>query len=261
MTPKQCVPLSSVGNWLITTSHKVVVATGDVIGMETLVRWQHPEDGLVFPDRFIPVAEAHGLVGDLTRAVLKGALVQAKAWQEAGQALSVAVNVSMDDLAALEFADFVAAETAAVGMPPQSVVLEVTESRLMQSLATSLDVLARLRLKRFRLSIDDFGTGHSSLAQLRDLPFDELKIDRSFTRGAWQDERLRAIFEASLSLANQLGMEVVAEGVEDADDWAFLRQTGCHLGQGYFIARPMPAAALPGWLEDWRRRMNRAPQN
>lgn len=240
---------------------KVVVATGDVIGVETLVRWQHREDGLVFPDRFIPVAEAHGLIGDVTRAVLKGALVQAKAWQDAGRALSVAVNVSMDDLAALEFADFVVAETVAVGVLPQAVVLEVTESRLMQSLATALDVLTRLRLKRFRLSIDDFGTGHSSLAQLRDLPFDELKIDRSFTRGAWQDERLRAIFEASLSLANQLGMEVVAEGVEDADDWAFLRQTGCHLGQGYFIARPMPATALPGWLEDWRRRMKLAPRD
>ncbi len=237
---------------------KVAVATGEVVGAETLVRWQHPEDGLVLPGRFIPVAEAHGLIGDLTRTVLKGALMQAKAWQEAGPALRVAVNVSMDDLAVLEFADFVVAETAAVDVPPQSLVLEVTESRLMQNLTTALDVLTRLRLKRFRLSIDDFGTGHSSLTQLRDLPFDELKIDQSFTHGAWQDERLRAIFESSFNLANQLGMEAVAEGVEDVCDWEFLRRTGCHLAQGYFIARPMPAAALPAWVEDWRLRVQQA---
>lgn len=233
---------------------KVAVATGEVVGAEALVRWQHPRDGLVFPDRFIPVAEAHGLIGGLTRAVLKEALAQAKAWQQAGLDWRVAVNVSMDDLAALDFANFVAAETAAAGVPPRSLVLEVTESRLMQKLTTALDVLTRLRLKRFSLSIDDFGTGHSSLVQLRDLPFDQLKIDQGFTHRAWQNDRLHAIFEASLNLANQLGMEVVAEGVEDASDWAFLRSTGCHVAQGYFIARPMPAAALPGWMEDWRQR-------
>lgn len=230
---------------------KVVIATGEVVGVETLVRWHHPDDGVVFPDQFVPVAEEHDLIGELTRAVLKGALAQAKAWRDGGLALSVAVNVSMDDLATLDFADFVVAEAAAVGVPPQSVTLEVTESRLIQSLTTALDVLTRLRLKRFRLAIDDFGTGHSSLVQLRDLPFDELKIDRSFTHRAGQDSRLRAIFDASLNLARQLGIEVVAEGVEDAGDWGFLRTTGCHVGQGYYIARPMPAEAIRGWLRGW----------
>lgn len=233
---------------------KVAVATGKVIGAEALARWQHPVDGLVFPDSFIPVAEAHGLIGGLTRAVLKGALAQARAWREAGLDLCVAVNVSMDDLAALEFADYVADETAAAGVPPRSIVLEVTESRLMQKLTTALDVLTRLRLKRFSLSIDDFGTGHSSLLQLRDLPFDQLKIDQGFTHRAWQDERLRAIFEAGLRLANQLGMEAVAEGVEDASDWAFLRSSGCPIAQGYFIARPMPPGEITGWMEGWQAR-------
>ncbi|MDP2759216.1 MAG: EAL domain-containing response regulator, partial [Sideroxyarcus sp.] len=151
---------------------KVEVATGRVVGVETLVRWQHPLDGMVFPDQFIGVAEAHGLIDDLTRVVLSGALEQAARWQEMGLALRVAVNVSMDNLASLDFVDFVAGLTTAAGVPPQQVVLEVTESQLMRDTRAPLEILTRLRLKRFRLSIDDFGTGHSSLAQMRDIPFD-----------------------------------------------------------------------------------------
>jgi EAL domain-containing protein (putative c-di-GMP-specific phosphodiesterase class I) len=231
---------------------KVAVANREVIGVESLVRWQHPTDGLVFPDQFIPLAEAQGFIGHLTQVVLKMALDQARIWQDAGLALCVAVNVSMDDLAELEFVEFVTAATAAAGVVPQNLVLEVTENRLMQQLTPVLEVLTRLRLKRFRLSIDDFGTGHSSLVQLRDLPFDELKIDRSFTHGAGQDARLRALFTNSLNLAHELGMAVVAEGVEDASDWAFLRSCGCQFAQGYFIGRPMPADSLPNWLADWQ---------
>lgn len=233
---------------------KVAVVSGKLVGVETLVRWQHPVDGMVFPDSFIPVAEQNGLIGELTRVVLKQALMQLKIWQQAGIFLRVAINVSMDDITHLEFADIVHAETLAAGVSPESVVLEVTESRLMQELTTSLDVLTRLSLKRFGLSIDDFGTGHSSLAQLRDLPFDELKIDQSFTRNAWQNAKLSAIFEGSMHLANQLKMEVVAEGVEEINDWNFLRSTGCQTAQGYFIARPMPASQLPVWMEDWKQR-------
>ena len=233
---------------------KVAVATGEVVGVETLVRWRHPQDGMVFPDQFIGVAEAHGLIDDLTRAVLTGALAQAKVWQDAGWVLRVAVNVSMVNLASLDFPDFVAGLAAQAGVPPQGLVLELTESRLMRDLRAPLEILTRLRLKRFRLSIDDFGTGHSSLAQLRDIPFDELKIDQSFVHRAWTDETLRAIYDASLGLARQLGIQVVAEGVEDWADWNLLRRTGCDLAQGYFIARPMLAADFPGWMEDWQER-------
>jgi EAL domain-containing protein (putative c-di-GMP-specific phosphodiesterase class I) len=126
---------------------------------------------------------------------------------------------------------------------------------LMEDTRAPLEILTRLRLKRFRLSIDDFGTGHSSLAQLRDIPFDELKIDQGFVHRAWTDETLRAIYDASLSLARQLNMEVVAEGVEDRNDWELLRRTGCDLAQGAFISRPMLPADVPVWMETWGERV------
>lgn len=234
---------------------KVAVASGELIGVESLVRWRHPQNGMVFPDQFIGVAEAHGLIDDLTRVVLGSALVQLKTWQETGLALRVAVNVSMDNLALLDFPDFVATQAAAAGVRAKDVVLEVTESRLMRDLRAPLEILTRLRLKRFGLSIDDFGTGHSSLAQLRDIPFDELKVDRSFVHGAYADDTSGAIYQASLGLAKQLDMDIVAEGVEDQADWDFLRRTGCDLAQGYFIGKPMPAGDLPAWIEGWQARV------
>jgi len=237
---------------------KVAVATGEVVGVETLVRWRHPVDGMVFPDQFIGVAEAHGLIDELTRVVLTDALAQVKTWHTAGLVLRVAVNVSMDNLAALDFPDFVAALAAAAGVSAQQVVLEVTESRLMKDSRAPLEILTRLRLKRFGLSIDDFGTGHSSLTQLRDIPFDELKIDQSFVHDAWREETLRAMYDASLSLGKRLGMDVVAEGVEDRDDWDLVRRTGCDMAQGYFIASPMPAADLAGWMAEWQARLRDA---
>lgn len=231
---------------------KVMAANGRVVGVETLVRWRHPQDGIVFPDQFISVAEAHGLIDDLTRVVLTGAFAQTKLWQEAGLMLRVAVNLSMDSLVSLDFLDLVVGLANKAGVPPQMVELEVTETRLMDDLRTPLEILSRLRLKRFRLSIDDFGIGNSTLAQLRDLPFDELKIDQSFVHGAGNNEKLRAMFDSSLGLARQLGMEVVAEGVEDQADWDFVRKTGCDIAQGYFVAKPMPAADLPGWIQTWQ---------
>lgn len=242
------------GEFLNHYQPKVAVRSGEVVGVESLVRWRHPAHGLIYPDQFIGVAEAGGLMDELTDRVLAEALAQARAWQEAGRPLRVAVNVSMDNLARVDFADRVAAMALAAGVAPQTLVLEVTESRLMSDLRAPLDVLTRLRLKRFHLSIDDFGTGHSSLAQLRDIPFDELKIDQGFVHGAASDGTLRAIYDASLGLGRQLGMEVVAEGVEDAADWGLLHATGCPLAQGYLIGRPMPAEALPGWIRGWAER-------
>ncbi|MGB4360825.1 MAG: EAL domain-containing response regulator [Rhodoferax sp.] len=236
---------------------KVDLVSGMVTGVETLVRWRHPVDGLVYPDQFIGMAEETGLIDDLTRVVLSGALRQARIWQDAGLHLSVAVNVSMDNLISLEFPDFVELAARQAGVPPTSLLLEVTESRLMKDPLAALDILTRLRLKRISLSIDDFGTGHSSLAQLRDIPFDELKVDRSFVHGVGRDPSLRALFEASLGMARQLGMKTVAEGVEDREDWDFLRLSSCDTAQGYFIARPMPAAALQDWMESWGIRYRR----
>ncbi len=234
---------------------KVRVNTGKVAGVETLVRWRHPVDGLVYPDQFIGLAEKYGMINALTSKVLEQACVQAKIWQQAGHELKVAVNVSMDNLASLDFQDVVVALAAKAGIAPNKIVLEITESQLMGDMRVSLEILTRLRLKRFHLSIDDFGTGHSSLSQLRDIPFDELKIDQGFVHRAWENETLRAIYDTSLALAKQLNMEAVAEGVQDRQDWNLLRRTDCNLAQGNFIARAMPADAFEAWLVDWQKRL------
>lgn len=233
---------------------KVVVATGVLSGVETLVRWQHPKDGLVMPDDFIGVAEDNGLIDDLTRVVLVSALEQSRRWRDAGLPLRVAVNVSMDNLARLDFADFVLSHVIRCGIDAQDLILEITESRLMEDVLAPLDVLTRLRLNRIALSIDDFGTGHSSLTQLRNFPFNELKIDQSFVHGADRDNTRRAMFTASLGIARQLNMQTVAEGVEDRADWNFLRQEGCDQAQGYYIAHPMLAEELSLWLVAWKER-------
>ena len=233
---------------------KVAFASGALVGVEALVRWQHPRHGLLYPDHFVSTAEEHTLIDGLTRVVLGNALRQARTWQGQGLDLQVSVNVSMDNLAALDFPDVVAqlAHDAGVALP--NLVLEVTESRLMKDVRAPLDILTRLRLKRIGLSIDDFGTGHSSLAQLRDIPFDELKLDRSFVHGAAADTSLAAIVEGTLAMARHLGIKTVAEGVEDRADWDFMRTLGCDLAQGYFVARPMPGNELPHWQTGWEQR-------
>lgn len=235
---------------------KVLTSSGRVMGVETLVRWLHPQDGIVYPGQFIGLAEAHGLINDLTRVVLTNAFAQAKLWQDAGLMLHVAVNLSMDDLASMDFADMVVGLASQSGVSPQMIELEVTESRLMVDLRTPLEILTRLRMKRFRLSIDDYGTGNSTLAQLRDIPFDELKIDKSFVHGACNNEELWSMFDSCLNLARQLRLEAVAEGVEDQADWDFVRNRGCDIAQGYFIARPMPGDELPAWIESWHQTLH-----
>lgn len=233
---------------------KVDVTSGQVIGVEALVRWQHPRHGILYPDSFITLAEEHGLIDALTRTVYSAALAQARRWADTGLHLRMAVNVSMNNLDSLDFLGFITDEAARFRIAPHNIILEVTESRLMQDVRAPLEILTRLRLRRFCLSIDDFGTGHSSFARLRDIPFDELKIDRAFVHGAGADPTARAVFEASLGLARQLGLDVVAEGVENETDWRFLAETGCKLAQGYYIGRPMSANALPAWMAQWRSR-------
>ncbi|MDO8298462.1 EAL domain-containing protein [Lacisediminimonas sp.] len=229
----------------------VAVSSGQCVGVETLVRWRHPRDGLVMPNNFIGVAEEHGLIDELTHAVLRGVFTQIAEWERSLIHLRVAINVSMINLVSLSFPDIVAHLAKDAGVAPRRIKLEVTETQLLEDLRAPLDVLVRLRLKGFRLSIDDFGTGHSSLAQLRDIPFDQIKIDRGFVHRAWADNTVRAIYDASLNLSRQLGFEAVAEGVEDRADWDFVRKTGCDLAQGYFISRPMPGEQLAQWLSAW----------
>ncbi len=233
---------------------KVSPMTGDIVGVESLARWQHPKDGLVLPGQFIGVAERHGLIEELTRTTFRGALNDNRALELGGFPLQVAINLSAQTLASVEFADFVIAEASRASVLPENIVLEVTETQVIRDLRAPLEVLARLHLLRFTLSIDDFGTGYSSLSQLRNIPFDELKIDQSFVHRASSNPTARAIFDASLGLARQLGMKAVAEGVENRADWDLVRDAGCDAAQGFFIARPMPADALPAWREAWRER-------
>ncbi|MFT6895708.1 MAG: EAL domain-containing protein (putative c-di-GMP-specific phosphodiesterase class I)/ActR [Paraglaciecola sp.] len=230
---------------------KVDVATGKVMGVESLVRWRHPQDGMVFPDQFIGVAEDSGLINDLTRVVMSEAFSQTKMWRDAGLSLRVALNISMENLALLEFTDYVTTAVATAGIVPDDIVLEVTESQSMNNLSTPLEILTRLRLKRFHLSIDDFGTGHSSLMQLRDLPFNELKVDQAFVHGAASNEKLSNIYNAILTMAEKLNMQSVAEGVENQADWDFIHNSGCDLAQGYYIAKPMPAGEIHDWIIKW----------
>lgn len=233
---------------------KVRLIDGVVTGVETLVRWQHPDHGIIAPGQFIAVAEEHGLIDRLTRVILANALQQGRAWRMAGHEFHIAVNISMESLTRLDFPDFVADTVRAAGLPPHLMVLEVTESRLMRNPLAVLDVLTRIRLKHIGLSIDDFGTGHSSLAQLRDIPFDELKIDRRFVHFAHADGASRTILEASLGIARQLGMRSVAEGIELQADWELLRELGCDVAQGYFIGRPMSPVAFDTWRTEWEAR-------
>jgi EAL domain-containing protein (putative c-di-GMP-specific phosphodiesterase class I)/ActR/RegA family two-component response regulator len=233
---------------------KVDVRTRGILGAESLARLTDTEGNLVFPDRFIALAEQHGLITDITWHMLAAAMKQAKCWHLAGHAINIAVNISMDDLSALDFPDNAASLAGSLGVDPGAITLEVTETKVMSRLSTVLDVLTRLRLKRFRLSIDDFGTGHSSLAQLRDLPFDELKIDRGFVDGAAKSSTLRAICTASLRMAQQLKMQVVAEGVETAEDWDMLHDLGCDTAQGYLVAHPLTAPDFERWMCSWQAR-------
>jgi EAL domain-containing protein (putative c-di-GMP-specific phosphodiesterase class I)/CheY-like chemotaxis protein len=240
--------------WLLHYQPKVDLVTGALAGVEALVRWNHPQHGIVYPDRFIEMAEECGAIDALTEWVLRESVGQMARWSAHGLRIPVAINVSMDNLGSADFATRAASIVDARGMSRQDITLEITESRAMSPSLAPLECLVRLRLLRFKLSIDDFGTGHSSLAQLRDVPFTELKIDRGFVHGARRNQIIRPILEGSIGLATRLGMVSVAEGVETAEDFDLLREIECDRAQGYFIGRPMEVEKLPAWIEDWQRR-------
>jgi EAL domain-containing protein (putative c-di-GMP-specific phosphodiesterase class I)/CheY-like chemotaxis protein len=243
--------------WVLRYQPKVDLRTGVLVGTEALVRWAHPEHGLVDPGRFIALAEGCGAIDELTAWVLQEAFEQLGRWRDRGLPLHMAINVSMENLRAPGFARRVIDLARVARCSPRDVTLEVTESRLMDPSMLPLESLARLRMQRFGLSIDDFGTGHSSLVQLRDVPFTELKIDRGFVHAARHNQIIRPILEGSIGIAKRLGMQSVAEGVESEDDWQLLREIGCDLAQGWFIGRPMAPHDLPQWIEQWKSRCAR----
>ncbi len=226
---------------------KVALPSGQVVGCEALVRWRHPQKGFIAPGDFIPHAEKTGLIRVLTAWVLGTAFRQLRDWEASELALDVSVNVSPADLADPGFADGVAVLLAQSGADATRLVLEVTESAAMKDLPNALRVMEQLRVLGVRFSIDDFGTGYSSLAQLRRLPVDEIKIDRSFVKELETERADDVIVRSTINLGHELNLKVVAEGVELPYSWNALERLGCDLVQGYFVARPMPAAEFTAW--------------
>ena len=240
---------------------KVSLAAGSVTCAEALVRWQHPRHGLLGPDLFVPIAEQTGLIRPLARWVLDAALRQCSRWRHQGLDLAVAVNLSMRNLHDPEVVDTIRQLLTRWGIPPARLVVEITESSLMADAERAMDVLGRLRAMGVGISIDDFGTGYSSLAYLKRLPVDELKIDKSFVAHIASDDNDAAIVRSTIGLAHDLGLAVVAEGIEDEATWDYLAGLGCDVAQGYFISRPLPVAAFGDWLAttQWKPKSSACP--
>ncbi len=217
--------------------------------VEALVRWQHPRHGLLGPDLFVPTAERHGLIDALTWQVLEQAADHGKAWREQGQNIQIAINMSASTLKELDLPERMGRLLREHGMSPSQIVLEITETVLVQELIRSLDILTRLRMKGFQLAIDDFGTGYSSLAQLHRAPFSEIKIDQSFIQEMEHDPEAAAIVETIIMLGHRLNMKTVAEGVDTRSCLQKLTELHCDQAQGFLLARPMPADEVVAWFQ------------
>ncbi len=239
------------GDLLLHYQPKADIATGEVAGVEALVRWQHATLGLIPPAEFVPLAERTGIIHRLTEFVLSDALRQCRLWLDLGLELPVAVNISARNLLDGEFPGLVAALLRKWDIPARMLQLEITENSMMGDPERVRACLLALTALEVRLSIDDFGTGYSSLAYLKDLPVSELKIDRSFVMGLHDHPANRMIVNSVISLGQNLGLRVVAEGVEDWDAWCELSGLGCDFAQGYYLARPMPATDIPAWRLLW----------
>jgi diguanylate cyclase (GGDEF)-like protein len=239
---------------------KAELETGSIVGVEALVRWQHPERGFIPPNEFIPIAERTGLIKPLSRHVIVTALRQCSAWRAAGIDLHVAVNLTIPDLLDLELPDLIEMELAERGVRPDQLELEITESTILADPFRVRQVLNRLNEMGLRLAIDDFGTGYSSLAYLRRLPVQTIKIDRSFVMDMCENPHDATIVRSTIELGKNLGLQVVAEGVETQEAWDALRAQGCTLAQGYFIGRPVPADELEALLEERGSRASDEPQ-
>jgi len=222
----------------------VDLVNGGLVGFEALVRWQHPTQGLVLPDYFIPLAEKTGLIITIGREVLLAACQQAKSWQDKfdnQQKLLISVNLAVPQLLSSHIMDEIDQILQQSGLPPATLKLEVTESGIMENIETALDVLSAIRERSITLSIDDFGTGYSSLSYLHRFPFDTLKVDRSFVIEMEKDSKNLEIIRGIVGLAHNLEKKVIVEGIETETQLALVKNLGCEYGQGYLFAKPLPA--------------------
>lgn len=229
---------------------KVQCETGRLCGVEALVRWLHPQHGTIGPDRFIPIAEGAGRIDELTLQVLDQSLAWFVPWRRADPAraaLTLSINLSARSLNSPYLVSSIHERCRQWGLSPTHLLFELTETAAMDDPALALELLTRMRVHGFQLSIDDFGTGFSSMLQLVRLPFTEIKVDRSFVMSAGASAESRAVIRSIVELGHSLGLRVTAEGVEDSDVLAYLRTLGCDEAQGYYIARPLPSAELDAW--------------
>jgi EAL domain-containing protein (putative c-di-GMP-specific phosphodiesterase class I)/AmiR/NasT family two-component response regulator len=233
---------------------QIAVHTGQVHGVEALARWNHPTLGLVHPDHFIPMAEEHGLIHKLTLQVMNEAMLQTAMWNAQGMDLSIAINLSPLLLDRPDLLQEISGMQQCYDLRAERVVLEITETSLLRELSVALAVLTRLRLRGFGLSLDDYGTGFSSMQQLARIPFTELKIDRSFVHGVHQRESVQVMLRSALEMARRLGLNTVAEGVESVEDLWLLQEYGCTFVQGWLMGKAMPAAELAEWTKGHEQR-------
>lgn len=238
------------GELMVHYQPKAELPSGKIVGVEALLRWNHPDHGLIPPDEFIPVAEHTGLMRTLTLFVLKSAIRDCRDWKMGGRPLTVAVNLSARSLLDARLPDDVIALLRKWGVPASRLRLEITESSIMADPMRLADVLAKLSGAGIGLSIDDFGTGYSSLAQLKKLPVDEIKIDKSFVLGMAHNENDAVIVQSTVELGRNLGLRVVAEGVEDQATMDMLTDLGCDIAQGFFLSRPIPADQFGAWIRE-----------
>jgi EAL domain-containing protein (putative c-di-GMP-specific phosphodiesterase class I)/CheY-like chemotaxis protein len=234
------------GNWVVD-------------GVEALARWQHPSCGLVMPGRFIPLAERTGLIADLTSTMLNAALRQVREWEEQGLPLTCAVNLPPSLITDLSFPDRVAALLAESGVDGSQLVLEITETATIQNPTATMAILTRLRVKRIGLALDDFGTGYSSLTQLFEMPFSELKIDKSLVMKVPNSREANMMIASLVELGHNLGLKVCAEGVENRGALDMLATMGCDRCQGYFISRAIPASEVADFAVRWNQENGRQP--
>jgi diguanylate cyclase (GGDEF)-like protein len=227
---------------------KADLSTGRIVGAEALMRWRHPRHGVMMPDRFIPLAERSGLIRSLTMFAIETALTQARSWREAGIELAVSVNLSTRDLIDVGLPEEISALLDQIGVPGRLLELEITEGVIMADPLRARGVISRLREMGVNVAIDDFGMGYSSLGYLRQLPVKDLKIDKSFVISMMDDQDDLVIVQSTIDLAHNLGLTVVAEGVETDEAWRRLRALGCDVAQGWLIGRPLPAADFANWL-------------
>jgi diguanylate cyclase (GGDEF)-like protein len=241
------------GQFVLHYQPKIAIATGEPFAAEALVRWQHPTRGLLYPDAFLGIVEQSGSIGRLTQIVLELAVGQLAAWHAAGVAIRVAVNLSASDLLDEELPGRIMSLLSDHSVPVEALELEITESVLMTDPERACELLGELHGMGLRISVDDYGTGYCSLAYLRDLPIDELKIDRSFIAALIKDPRSGAIVSSTIELAHALNFSVVAEGVEDESTLATLKAFGCDSVQGFHFSRPLPAEQFAVWARSHAR--------